>query len=108
MKTSGEDIFGPHHLSFICTVPSAGLYKVGIRAVLGPDQGILRMFQRDVPVGESADLYAETQGLSAVLSLGQQEMAAGDNLLFLHLTGKNPRSSGMGLDLAEIVLQRIP
>jgi hypothetical protein len=107
LKTMGEDIFGPHHISFICDIPAAGTYRVGIRAVRGPDQGIAQMFQHDRPTGEAANLYAESRGLSQVLPLGVQEMSAGDNLFFLHLVGKDARSTGMNLDLVEIVFERV-
>lgn len=107
MKTTGEDIFDPHHISFICDMPAAGSYNVGIKAVRGPDQGIVRMFQRDRPVGEAVNLYAADRNLSPVLPLGTQEMSYGNNLFFLHLVGKDTRSAGMGFDLVEIVFERI-
>ncbi len=105
-KTTGDDIFGPHHISFICDMPSAGRYKVGITAFQGPDQGIVQMSRHDLPVGESVNLYAENRSLSEVLPLGVQEMSAGDNLLYLNLVGKDARSKGLGLDLVEIVFER--
>ena len=58
MKTSGEDVFGPHHVSFVCDLPEAGRYTISVKAVLGPDQGILRVFERDRPAGEAVNLYA--------------------------------------------------
>ncbi len=107
LKTTGEDIFGSHHISFICDIPAAGTYRVGIKAVRGPDQGIAQMFQHDRPEGEAVNLYAESRGLSQVLPLGVQEMSAGDNLLFLHLVGKDAHSTGINLDLVEIVFERV-
>ncbi len=107
MKTTGEDIFGTHHISFICDMPASGSYKVGIKAVHGPNQGIVQMFQRDRPVGEAVNLYAADRSLSSILPLGIQEMSYGDNLFFLHLVGKDPRSAGIGFELVEIVFERI-
>ena len=106
MTTSGDDIFGPHHIAFILDVPEAGFYRIGIKAVLGPDQALVRLYERDKPMGETANLYAETRSVSDLLPLGTQEMRAGDNLVYLHLVGRDPRSSGMNLDLVEVVLQR--
>jgi hypothetical protein len=106
MTTSGDDIFGPHHIAFITEVSEAGSYKIGIKAVLGPDQALVQMYQRDRPVGEIANLYAETRSVSNLLPLGVQEMQAGDNLVYLHLVGRDIRSAGLNLDLVEIVLER--
>ncbi len=106
MKTKGEDIFGPHHISFICGIPAAGRYKVGIKAVTGPDQGIVQVFRNDVPAGEGVNLYAAARAVSAVLPLGVFEMGAGDNLLFLELVGKDARSRAIGMELVEIVFER--
>jgi hypothetical protein len=107
MRTSGDDIFGPHHISFICDIPTDGRYKVGIRAFQGPDQGIVQIFRHDVPVGDTVNLYAETRSLSDVLPLGVHPMRAGDNILFLNLVGKDARSSGIGLDLVQLVFERV-
>ncbi|MFH1942496.1 MAG: glycoside hydrolase family 172 protein [bacterium] len=107
MKTSGEDIFGPHHISFICDLPSAGHYKIGIKAVKGPDQGIVQIFQYDHPVGDSVNLYAENRMVSPLLPLGILKMDEGDNIVFLNLVGKDDRSAGLGLDLVELVFERV-
>ncbi|MGZ4887474.1 MAG: glycoside hydrolase family 172 protein, partial [Candidatus Aminicenantales bacterium] len=109
MRTKGEDVFGPHHISFICGVPAAGRYKVGIKAVTGPDQGIVQVYRNDLPAGEAVNLYAAARAVSAVLPLGVFEMAAGDNLLFLELVGKDARSkgTGIGMDLVEIIFERV-
>lgn len=107
MKTSGEDAFGPHHVSFICDLPEAGKYRVSVKAVLGPDQGILRLFERDRPAGEVVNLYAAERTLSDPLPLGIFEMQKGDNIVYLHLVGADPRSKGLGFDLAELIFERL-
>ncbi len=107
IRTTGDDIFGPHHISFICDMPAAGTYKVGIKAVQGPDQGIVQMYERDKPVGKAVNLYAEGRSPSPVLPLGTREMSAGDNIFFLNLVDKDARSNGLGIDLVEIVFERI-
>ncbi len=107
MRTTGEDVFGPHHVSFICDLPSAGRYRVGVRAVLGPDQGILRVFRDDMPAGEAANLYSLERAVSAILPLGVYEMKEGPNTLFLCLTGKDVRSAGMNFELVELVFEKI-
>ena len=107
VKTTGEDVFGPHHVSFICDLPEAGSYKISVKAVLGPDQGILRLFERDKPAGEAVDLYAAERVVSDARPLGIFEMREGDNVIYLHLTGADPRSKGLGFDLAEIIFERM-
>ena len=107
VKTTGADVFGPHHVSFICDLPEAGRYKVSVKAVLGPDQGILRLFERDKPAGEAVDLYAAERAVSNAMSLGIFEMRKGDNVIYLHLTGADSRSKGLGFDLVEIIFERI-
>jgi len=107
VKATGEDVFGPHHVSFICDLPEVGLYTISVKAVLGPDQGILRLFERDKPAGEAVDLYAAERTVSGALPLGVFEMRKGDNVIYLHLTGADPRSKGLGFDLAEIIFERM-
>lgn len=107
LRTSGLDIFGHHHIAFSCEIPSAGSYEVGIKAVQGPDQGIVQMFRNDIPAGDPINLWAEERKLSPVLRLGRIDLGAGNNLVFFHLVGKDERSKGLGLDLVEIVFERV-
>jgi hypothetical protein len=107
MRSSGEDIFGPHSLSFIFEMPSAGKYKVGLKALRGPDQAIVRLFRHDNPEGEAVDLYAGKQEASPLIPLGVLDMDQGNNVIYFVLTGKNPLSSGLGLDLVEVVFERV-
>jgi hypothetical protein len=107
LKTSGEDVFGPHHVSFICDLPEAGPYKISVKAVLGPDQGILRIFERDRPAGTAVNLYAAERAVGEPMALGIFEMRRGENIVYVHLVGADPRSKGMGFDLAEIVFERV-
>ena len=106
MKTSGPDVFGPHNVSFICDQPEAGRYTVSVKAVLGPDQGIVRVFERDRPAGEAVNLYAAERAVSGPMPLGTFEMKKGENIVYLHLVGSDPRAKGMGMDLAEIVFEK--
>ncbi len=106
MRTSGEDVFGPHHVSFVCDLPEAGTYRVSIKAVVGPDQGRLQLFERDRPAGRAVDLYAPERAVGGPFALGEFEMHRGENVIYLHLAGADPRSKGLGFDLAEIVFER--
>jgi len=107
VRTSGEDVFGPHHVSFICDIPAAGKYAVGLKAVKGPGQAIVQLYRNDLPAGEPVNLYAEARSVSELLPMGTFDLEAGENLLFLTLVGRDPRTRGLGMDLVEIVLDRL-
>jgi hypothetical protein len=107
VRTNGPDVFGPHHVAFVCELPEAGRYRISVKAVSGPDKGILRIFERDRPAGEAVDFYAPTPALTGPRALGLFDLRRGDNTISLHLVGADPRSSGLNLDLAEIVFERI-
>ncbi len=106
-RGEGKDIFGTHHITFVCDLPATADYKVGIEAFQGPDQAIVQLFRHDRPVGKAVDLYAAERKLSDTLELGVMKMEEGNNLLAFHLTGKNSKSSGLGLDLVQIVFERV-
>ncbi len=107
LRTKGEDVFGPHHIAFGCDVPAAGRYRIGIKAVLGPEQGIVQLARNDRPAGEPLDLFAAERKKSDLMPLGEMDLLAGENEIVMRLVGKNPKSSGLGLELAEIILERI-
>jgi hypothetical protein len=107
VKTNGEDVFGPHHVSFICDLPEAGRYKLSVKAVAGPDQGILRVFERDRPAGDAVNLYAPERAVAGPLTLGTFDMKKGENIVYLHLVGSDPMAKGMGMDLAEIIFEKV-
>ncbi len=106
MKTSGEDVFGPHHVAFVCGLPEAGRYRISVKAILGPDQGTVRIFERDRPAGQAVNLYAAERAVGEPAELGVFEMGKGDNIVYLHLVGADPRSKGMGMDLVELIFER--
>jgi len=106
MRSSGPDIFGPHHVSFICDLPEAGRYRLSVKAVAGPEQGILQVYERDRPAGEAVNLYAAERAVSGPLQLGTFEMRKGENIVYLYIVGADARAKGQGLDLLEIVFER--
>jgi hypothetical protein len=106
MKTSGEDVFGPHHVAFVCGLPEAGRYRLLVKAIFGPDQGMVRIFERDRPAGQAVNLYAAERAVGEPAELGVFEMGKGDNIVYLHLVGADPRSKGMGMDLVELIFER--
>ena len=108
MKTSGPDEFGPHHVSFIFDIPAAGKYRVSLKAVTGPDQGIIQMFRFDSPVGDSVDLYTAETKISDLLDLGRLDKNEVNNVVYFKLIGQNPASKGLNMKLIEILFERIP
>jgi hypothetical protein len=106
LTAEGSDWFGPHFLSPICELPATGRYAVLIEAVKGPTQGQVQLFQNENPVAEPVDLYAESPGKSGRLRLGELELNEGRNNLMFKLVGKNEKSSGLGLDLIEVICVR--
>ncbi len=45
--------------------------------------------------------------MSGPVNLAKLPMTEGENVLMFKLTGKNPDSSGLGLDLASVVFERV-
>jgi len=107
LKVQDADIFGPHHIAFGLDVPSAGRYRIGIKTILGSEQGIVQLARNDRPAGEPVDLYAPKRTKSELLPLGELDLMAGENEVVLRIAGKNKKSWSQGLELAEIVLEKI-
>jgi hypothetical protein len=106
VRSTGEDIFGPHFVALALDVPASGRYRVLLNAVRGPSQGRIRLYQNEDPLGPAVDLFAAERGKSGLLELGEAELAEGRNVLFFRSAGKDDRSSGIGMDLVTIVLER--
>jgi len=106
LSVTGNDWFGPHFLSVTCDVPAAGVYEVQIETLKGPSQARVQLFQNENPSGDPVDLYAEQPAKSGRLSLGKLELAEGKNPVMLKLVGKNDKSSGLGLDLIQVICIR--
>jgi len=103
LATTNGDWFGPHFLSPMVDVPIAGHYAVYIEAVKGPDQAQVELFQNENPVSDPVDFYAEKPAKSERLLLGKVDLEEGNNNLMFKLVGKNEKSSGLGLDLIQII-----
>ena len=108
LSATGDDWFGPHFLSPSCDVPAAGRYAIYIEAVKGPGQAKVQLFQNENPVAEPVDLYAGKPVKSGRLLLGHLDLAEGRNNLMFKLVAKNEQSSGLGLNLIEVVCVRSP
>ena len=106
LAATGQDWFGPHFISPTCDVPVAGEYAIYLEVVKGPGQAKVQLFQNENPVSDPVDLYADKPVKSGRLLLGRLELAEGKNNLMFKLVGKNERSSGLGLDLIQVICVR--
>ena len=107
LRAEGGDTFGHHFICFVCELPAAGTYKVSLDAVKGPSQGKVQMFMDEAPVGPEVDLYAAQRQSAPDQYIGTLNLAEGPNKLLFKLIGKNAESQGLGLDLTNIVCERV-
>ncbi|MFH0760476.1 MAG: glycoside hydrolase family 172 protein [Bacteroidota bacterium] len=106
MKATGTEPFGPHQISFIFDLPAAGKYRVSVKTIMGPDLGIMQMYQHDSPLGEPADLYSEELMASPVILMGTVDATEGDNVIYFQIAGQNPKSTGAGMSFREIIFDK--
>jgi len=106
-KTNGPDVFGAPQVSFIFDMPKTGKYLVSIKAIKGPDQGIVQLSQHDQTLGEPADLYAPSLKCNSNIKLGILDLSQGNNVIYFKLIGQNPESQGLNMKLVEVVFEWI-
>ena len=107
LRAEGDDSFGYHFICFVCELPAAGKYKVSLDAIKGPSQGKVQMFMDEAPVGLEVDLYAAERECALNEYVGTLNLAEGPNRLLFKLVGKHAESHGLGLDLINIICERV-
>ncbi len=107
MQAEGRDMFGHPFISLVCDIPAAGRYEVSIEAVKGPNQAIVQLFDKEVSVGEEADLYSPKRERSERTPLGTLMLPEGPANLMFKLVGKNEKSEALGFDLITIQCDRV-
>ncbi|MCP4263279.1 MAG: DUF2961 domain-containing protein [Planctomycetes bacterium] len=107
LRAEGNDSFGHHFICFTCELPAAGKYKVSLDAIKGPSQGIVQMFMDEAPVGPQVDLYAVKRECVLDKYIGTLNLTEGQNNLLFKLVGKHTESQGLGLDLTNIICERV-
>jgi hypothetical protein len=107
LRGRGDDAFGRHFICFTCELPAAGVYKVSLDAVKGPTQGQVQLCMDETPVGPAADLYAGERQRALGVDMGTLDLAEGPNNLLFKVVGKNELSQGQGLDLTNIVCEKV-
>ncbi|MCK7496649.1 MAG: hypothetical protein MZW92_41385 [Comamonadaceae bacterium] len=71
MRTGAADIFGPHHVSFVCDPPEVGRYTVLDRGRPWARSGYrAACYERDRPAGRAVDLYAAARTVGEPASSG--------------------------------------
>jgi hypothetical protein len=77
--------FSPHTFQLSLYVPQAGYYGIFVEGRTGPNAGALQLLGEEERVGEIVDFYAPTSGESGPRKLGEQQLVAGHNLLYVAL-----------------------
>ncbi len=103
----GDDWFGEPFIIFTCEIPSAGRYRVAIDAVKGPAQASVRLFVDEAPVGDAARLDAPTREKATGVVLAELDLVEGPNNLVFKLIGKPEGVKTFGLDLINIVCEKV-
>ena len=108
LETHGENMFGDHMISLLCAVPAAGKYKVSIEPMVGPNNCIVQLFQRERAMGLPVDTYADRRAWGGTMPLGELELKEGLNQVLIKLVGKNPKVAfgGLKFDIESLVLDR--
>jgi hypothetical protein len=107
LKAKGNDWFGHHFICFTCELPAAGKYKVSLDVVKGPAQGKVQIFMDEAPVGPVVDMFAEKRQRAQNEYVGTLDLNEGQNNLLFKIVEKNEKSSGLGLDLTNIICERM-
>jgi hypothetical protein len=107
LRARGRDSFGYHFICFICELPAAGRYKVSIDTMKGPAQARVQLFVDEAPVGEPVDLYAVERKPAPDEYIATLDLIEGPNKLLFKLVDKNEKSEGLGLDLTNIICERV-
>lgn len=108
LRASGEGDFDLCFVTLRADIPSAGKYKVYIDAVKGPDNGIVQIFREDVPLGPPVDLYSETEQQVGGVFVGEINAQEGGFPIMFKVIGKNPNAKALGLDLINVICERMP
>ncbi|MGD8500859.1 MAG: DUF2961 domain-containing protein [Phycisphaerales bacterium] len=107
LRAKGGDWFGHHFICFVCELPAAGKYKVSLDAIKGPSQGKVQLFMDEAPVGPVVDLYAAKRQRALDEYVGALDLVEGRNSLLFKLVGKHEESQALGLDLTNIICERV-
>ncbi len=107
LRAKGNDWFGHHFVCFTCGLPASGKYKVSLDVIKGPSQGKVQLFMDEASAGPVLDLYSDKRQRGLGEYVGTLDLEEGRNNLLFKLVGKNEKSHGLGLDVTNIICERI-
>jgi hypothetical protein len=107
LRAKGNDWFGHHFICFTCELGAAGKYKVSLDVIKGPAQGNVQLFMDEAPVGPVVDMFADKRQRAQDEYIGTLDLNEGQNNLLFKIVGKNKKSGGLGLDLTNIICERL-
>lgn len=87
-------------------VPGEGEYEVSATYLTGPQCGRFRAYQREVPIGEAIDAYAEKSRIEERHPLGTIRSLGTSTTLTFRIEGRNASAAGSDLVLHRIYLKR--
>ena len=80
---------------------------MSIEAIAGPDQARVQIFRNEKAEGQVVELYRPQREKTGSMLLAELELIEGENAVLLKLVGKDPRSSGLGLDVTTLSFERV-
>ncbi len=107
MQSKGGDWFGNHFISFTCELPVTGKYRISLDVIQGPAQGRVQLFQDEAPVGPVVEMFTKERKQAEGQYIGTLDLVEGPNNLLFKIVGKHEDSEGMGLDLRNIICERV-
>jgi hypothetical protein len=108
IRPSGQPSFLGQFIAFTADVPTGGVYAVAVEALTGPEAGRVQLLSQDLPIGEVVDLHADKKGVSGIRPLGEIELRAGPNPIYLSIESGDPKVPARGVDLIRVHLKRKP
>lgn len=87
-------------------VPVAGDYGLAVSYFAGPAAARFRAYQRQEPIGDAIDAYAEKTKIVERAPIGTLRLPAGENSVTFRIEGRNESAKGSGFTLHRIYLLR--
>jgi hypothetical protein len=102
-ETVFDDTWGPPLLALRIEAPQTGRYAIHVDAITGPTSAKLQLRDSNFqPVGRPTDFYAAAEGRSGLISIGELDLAEGENVVILTMPERNPASRGAEVAIIEI------
>ena len=80
---------------------------MSLDVIKGPVQGNVQLFMDEAPAGPVVDMFADKRKRAQDAYVGTLDLNEGQNNLLFKIVGKNKKSKGLGLDLTNIICERM-